>query len=121
MESSQFFKRLIAEGACSSEQLSKGVLARNFAGDTPIHCAVLYQQLAEVQALIRAGAPLEAVGEFGFTPLHCAAYRGYVEIVRILLSAGSNPRALSDFGETPVQLAASRGHAQAVAVLSGSA
>ena len=121
MDASQFFRLLISEEVFTSEQLTEGVCARNLVGDTPLHCAVLYQELPAVRSLIAAGAPLEATGEFGFTPLHCAAYRGYTAIVCALLEAGASPRAVSHWGETPAQLAVARGHLEAAAIFGGSA
>ena len=121
MEASQYLQRLLSEEVFTSEQLREGVCARNLAGDTPLHCAVLFQQLPAVHSLIAASAPLEAAGEFGFTPLHCAAFRGYMAIASVLLEAGASPRAVSHFGETPAQLAAARGHQDLAVLLSGSA
>jgi ankyrin repeat protein len=121
MSASEFLQRLLSEEVFTPEQLREGVLSRNLVGDTPLHCAVLYQQPLAVCSLIEAHAPLDAAGEFGFTPLHCAAYRGYTEIARTLLQAGANPNAVSSWGETPAQLAAARGHPETCALLTGSA
>src|SRR3990172_7504907 len=74
--------------------------------------------LAQVQALLDAGANVNAVDEFGKTPLHGAAARGHVEVVRALrAAAGANVNARDDFGRTPLHEAAERGHVEVVRAL----
>ena len=45
------------------------------------------------EALIKAGADVNAVDAAGTTPLMCAAFRGPPEVVRLLLAAGASPSA----------------------------
>jgi ankyrin repeat protein len=52
-------------------------------------CANGIRQLAE--ALVTAGADIDALAGPGFTPLASAAHGGHVECVRLLLAAGASP------------------------------
>jgi ankyrin repeat protein len=43
-----------------------------------------------VRALLAAGLPVDARGEFGATALHWACWRGYADLVEVLLDAGAS-------------------------------
>ena len=58
-----------------------------------------------MQALIEAGADLEATEARGLTALHLAACAGRLEIVRLLVEAGANKEARDPSGITALQLA----------------
>ncbi|WP_250032712.1 alpha/beta fold hydrolase [Paractinoplanes maris] len=80
--------------------------------------------LAEVERLIAAGAPLDerlpAVGEHDddYTALGLAARDGHTDIVRVLLDAGADPRRLNGLMRaTPGHEAAFAGHAEVLQVL----
>jgi ankyrin repeat protein len=60
-------------------------------GCTPLHLAAIYDNRNCVQALLAAGAHLEAVDDKGQTPLHSAASFGHVEVVEVLLARSSSP------------------------------
>jgi ankyrin repeat protein len=80
--------------------------ARLGVNDWPIlKHAVHKNQPASVQALLAAGADIDARGRQGETALMMAAGYGYTEIVRLLLAKGANPRAVSAKGDTAVELA----------------
>ena len=63
-----------------------------------------------IKALIKAGADVNAVGEYGFTPLHCAAVIGCGESIEVLLGADAYPRPIDDEDETPLDLAKKNRH-----------
>jgi len=54
-----------------------------------------------VQALIDAGADVDAQGDTTETPLHIATRAMNAQIITMLLEAGANPDLVSEFGETP--------------------
>lgn len=72
---------------------------------TPLHCAVHSGSAPTVQALLSAGADVNAQESTGKSPLHLAAANGNVQIAAILLKSGA--RALMhDFEHvTPLRLA----------------
>jgi ankyrin repeat protein len=49
--------------------------------------------VAAANALIQAGADVNAADAAGITPLMCAAFHGHVAVVRTLLAAGASPLA----------------------------
>jgi hypothetical protein len=81
--------------------------------------AVLIDDLTQVRALLRAGAPVETADSEGTTPLYQAAVNGNAAIVRVLLTAGASPDTESGTGSqgTPLCGAACWGHTEAVRAL----
>jgi ankyrin repeat protein len=75
-----------------------------------------------VDALIKAGAPLDHVNNLGWTALIEAVILGdggarHTEVVRLLTAAGAN-RAIADRqGRTPLDLASERGYGAMVRLL----
>ena len=87
-------------------------------GMTALHWAARHSDADLAQALVFAGANLDAVTRRGHhSPLHVAARTGTAAVVTALLEAGSDHRAVSTSGATPLHLAAQAGNAQAVAAL----
>jgi len=81
---------------------------------TPLHSAVAREggeDVATVEALLAAGAPVNAAVEGGHTPLHSAAANGNEPIIRALLEHGADPNASAEDGGTPLDLAREHGHA----------
>lgn len=87
---------------------------------TPLHHAAASGALtiAGLQALLDAGAPLEAQDSDGLTPLHWAVIRALQDeaaleqaaaAVRALLAAGASPLVPNVRGQTPLSLAADAG------------
>lgn len=86
------------------------------AGDTVLHIAARAGHLDIVNALLSAGAPVDAQNALGWTPLFCAAYNhdldcGFAPIVKRLIDAGANVNQRIAFGITPLMLAAGGGEA----------
>ncbi len=73
-------------------------------GWTPLHRAAAHGSPDLVQALVQAGADLEARSKDGLTPLHRAAAFGSPDLVQALLDAGANPGARSKAGRLPFDL-----------------
>ena len=57
-------------------------------GTTPLHKAVLANDLPGVQKLLRSGANPSAANRYGVTPLSLAAVNGNAALIEILLKAG---------------------------------
>jgi ankyrin repeat protein len=70
-----------------------------------------------INALIGAGADLEARDGTGWTPLHQAASRGHTEIAKALIQAGADLEAKNKLGRTPLHIAAYWGRTEAVKAL----
>ncbi|WP_211315749.1 ankyrin repeat domain-containing protein [Isoalcanivorax indicus] len=78
-------------------------------GDTPLHVMAVRGDSFACQALVDAGADVNAIGDMGQTPLHVAISRGYIEIVELLLRAGARTDIQSEFGETQLEKAKKKG------------
>lgn len=76
------------------------VAARDANGRTPLHMATRGGHLAVVDALVSAGADVNAVDRDGTPPLHSAAYRGHEATLRFLLAYGAQPDARDNRGNT---------------------
>ena len=74
-------------------------------------------QTEEVQALLEAGADVNAISDADGMALILAAARGHTEIVRMLLEAGADVNAKTSNGNTALLRAAARGHAGIVELL----
>ncbi len=77
---------------------------------TALHAAVSAQDLAVAEALIAAGANVNASQQNGFTPLQGAAQNGQLPMLEALLAAGADVNAVSDIGKTALALALEGGH-----------
>jgi len=79
---------------------------------TPLHIAVIAGGVENVQALIQAGAKLEASDDLGRTPLHFAAFASDVNTIDALLAAGASIDAKDHNGMTPLDSAAAMSNAR---------
>ncbi|PNH03326.1 Serine/threonine-protein phosphatase 6 regulatory ankyrin repeat subunit A [Tetrabaena socialis] len=84
---------------------------------TALHCASWKGHKVVVEALLQAGAALEAVDGYGMTALHCASFKGHEAVVEALLLAGAALEATDAEGKTPVTKAAEAREARVVALL----
>jgi len=67
-----------------------------------------------VRELLKHGAKVESVEEFGRTPLLTAVFKSNVEVFRELLKHGAEVESADNFGYTPLNTAASEGHVDVV-------
>lgn len=73
--------------------------------------------VAEVRALLLAGAPVDARGRLGRTALHYAASAGNREAVSALLEYGADANAADSQGQTPRDYALRNGKSEVVRML----
>src|SRR2546426_3493137 len=93
-------------------------VALGAAGVDSIADAAMRGDRADVLALIKHGADINAPQGDGVTALHWAARHGDAEIVAALIAAGAHARGATRFGgDTPPHLAAPRGSAPLVKAL----
>jgi ankyrin repeat protein len=96
--------------------------SRNAMGVTALHSAVADGGDREtVDALIAAGADVNAVQSDGFVPLHAAAQTGSDGVAEALLAAGADPSAANDAGKTAADIARDHGHEELARRLEGAA
>ncbi|HKY19915.1 MAG TPA: ankyrin repeat domain-containing protein [Vicinamibacterales bacterium] len=86
-------------------------------GTTALHDAVHRNDIKTSEALIRAGADVNAANRYGVSPLALAATNGNAAMLELLLEAGGNPSATQAEGETALMTAARTGIPAAVKVL----
>ena len=91
--------------------------ALNRWGLTALHIAANWGRLPWIEALVAAGANVNATGDSGQAPLHSAAGR-HVDCIVALLAAGADPNLTTlKTGRTPLHYAAARGEVRRVAAL----
>ncbi|RYZ88192.1 MAG: ankyrin repeat domain-containing protein [Proteobacteria bacterium] len=71
-------------------------------GYTGLHMMATYNDLSEAEALLAAGADVNAVSSIHGTPLNLAAKVTQTEMVDLLLSRGANPNARDRSAFTPL-------------------
>ena len=88
-------------------------------GYTALHYAAFFGGGGAAEALIDAGADLEAVSRNGMRvrPLNSAAAGGHGDVSRLLVERGADVHAAQAQGFTPLHAAAQNGDADLVAVL----
>ena len=84
--------------------------------DIPLHLAARDGQVEIAQALITAGADVNAQNNSGYTPLHRAT-NGNTEIAQALITAGADVNAKDEFGYTPLHWTAIYGYTETVRAL----
>ena len=82
--------------------------------DTPLLDAVKNQDRAAVEALLTAGADVDAARPDGATALHWAVHLDDAPIVERLLRAGATVDAANEYGLTPLSIACGNGSAPLV-------
>ena len=86
---------------------------------TALHWAVYRDDLDTADALVRAGAKVEAANRYGVTPLSLASVNGNARMIEILLKAGADVNAKLPEGETALMTASRTENLAAVQVLLG--
>lgn len=86
-------------------------------GMTPLHYAVLNNDVDVARALLRAGADVNARTRYEVSPLYLAAQNGSAAMTRLLLENGASANTLYREGETVLHTAARTGDPDTVAVL----
>ena len=88
-------------------------------GETKLWRAASAGEVAEVRALLQAGAdPLVGLTTNGCTPVYLAAQNGHLEVVRALVEAGADVNAARTDGTwTPLKVAQRNNHPDVVALL----
>jgi len=107
--------KAIAELARHDASLLEEITSRG--NMTALHWAVARAQIGGLEALIKAGANIEAGDDGNKTGLHYAAARGQVEILEALIAAGADTEAKTANGVTPLQLAAEKAQVAAIRAL----
>ncbi|XP_013392727.1 ankyrin-3-like [Lingula anatina] len=84
---------------------------------SPLHCAVMEEQLTAVQKLVELGADVDARDAYKLTPLHLACMRGNVPIVKELLKANANFQVFDEDRKSPSDVARDNNHKEVVELL----
>ena len=84
---------------------------------TPLHTAVIYDQGAVIEALLDAGANIEATAQNGLTSLHLAAMKGHAGATSVLLRRGASVHTTEVNGATALHGAAYYGFMEVVRLL----
>ncbi len=99
LEKRGFIKRFANKLAANPALLTR----RDKKGRTPLHLA---EKLREVEALIAAGADVDAADAEGNTPLHAAD--NSEDVIRAVIKGGANVDSLNKLGQTPLHSAICR-------------
>jgi ankyrin repeat protein len=86
-------------------------------GTSPLHKAVLANDVPGVQKLLRSGANPSAANRYGITPLSLAAVNGNAGLIEILLKAGADPKPNLPGGQTLLMTAARTGNPEVVRIV----
>lgn len=84
------------------------VRSKSADGDTALHMAALWGDVAAVEQLLAAGAFVNELGAGGRTALYYAALEGHVAVVERLLAAGADPDLVVDIGMSSRDVASQR-------------
>ena len=95
----------------------KEVNQRGFFGTTPLHVAVIWEDLEAVRILLESGAEPNAKAELNYTPLHDAVDFENLEITKLLLEFGASKETKNTEGNTPLQIAELNKNDQLIALL----
>ncbi len=75
-------------------------------GTTALHWAVEYDDLEDVDLLLKAGAHVGATDRYGMTPLFYAVTNADAPVTERLLAAGANPNGSGQDGDSLLMIAA---------------
>jgi len=93
------------------------VSAENELGKQPLQYAISYRQQDAMEALLEAGADINAADHTGMTALHAAALVGWQDGTRWLLAHGADRNKRDRFGDLPSHIAAIHGQGGIIKIL----
>jgi len=93
------------------------VADENSLGKQPLQYAVMYQQMDAMEALLEAGADVNAADNTGMTALQAAVIYSWEDGIRWLLEHGADPAQRDHFGDLPSHTAAMYGRGGVLGVL----
>lgn len=93
------------------------VADENELGKQPLQYAISYRQVEAMEALLEAGADINAADHTGMTALHAAAYLGWQDGTRWLLAHGADRNKRDNFGDLPSHTAALQGQGGILKIL----
>jgi uncharacterized protein len=89
---------------------------------TPLHAAAMQGRAAVCEALLAAGADVDAQTDpQGYAPLHSAAFAGHLEAIGVLLRHGANCNLVNYRNERPVDTARRTNQPTAIKILESEA
>jgi ankyrin repeat protein len=86
-------------------------------GTTPLQVAAFEGDMAEAKRLIKAGADVRAMNDYGVNAMQLAADSGNTELIALLLKAGADSESPNADGETALHLVARAGNVEAAKLL----
>ncbi len=89
----------------------------NELGKQPLQYAISYRQIQAMDALLEAGADVNAADHTGMTALHAAALLGWQDGARWLLAHGADRNKRDNFGDLPSHTAAIHGQGGILKIL----
>lgn len=89
----------------------------NELGKQPLQYAISYRQIDAMEALLAAGADVNAADHTGMTALHAAALLGWQDGTRWLLAHGADRNKRDHFGDLPSHTAAIHGQGGILKIL----
>ncbi len=105
-------KDLCAEIAKALADDPARINATNDCGDTPLICALQYENVELANVLLEFDADVTAKGGHGQTALIAAAEKGLAEMCALLVDKGANVNAIDEFGNTALMSAIGFEHAE---------
>ncbi|USE38501.1 ankyrin repeat domain-containing protein [Endozoicomonas sp. SCSIO W0465] len=100
---------LAGDPALAYRVAASGLSGKNWV--YPLYVAAYKGHIDCLQALIAAGADLNAANKNGDTPLYIAAQNRHIDCLQALIAAGADLNAATRYGFTPLYIAAAReGH-----------
>lgn len=86
-------------------------------GSTPLQWAVFNVDVAEAKRLLKEGADVTAVNNYGVNAMQLAADTANTELIQLLLKAGADPESPNADGETALHVVARSGNVDAAKLL----
>jgi ankyrin repeat protein len=86
-------------------------------GTTPLQMAAFEGDIAEARRLIKDGADVRALNNYGVNAMQLAADSANTELIALLLKAGADPESPNADGETTLHLVARAGNVEAAKLL----